>query len=73
MKEIFFCENNVSKGLETIIEKLQVEFSDLTIYQEPCLGYCGECMATFYAMMDSDMITGETPEELYENIKSRLQ
>ncbi|WP_142415325.1 DUF1450 domain-containing protein [Hathewaya massiliensis] len=73
MKEVFFCENNISKGLEPIIEKLELEFSNVTIYKESCLGHCGDCMANFYAIIDSDMIVGDTAEELYENIKLKLK
>jgi uncharacterized protein YuzB (UPF0349 family) len=72
-KEIFFCENNVSKGLEEIVERLEKKFPDDTVFIEPCLGRCGECAEILYAVVDAEMITGETPEELYENIKRELE
>lgn len=71
--EIFFCENNVSKGLEKIIKKLEDEYPDVSIYIEPCLGRCSDCAETLYAVIDAEMVTGETPEELYENIVTELE
>lgn len=71
-REIYFCENNVSKGLEKIVERLEKEFSDDIVFVEPCLGRCGQCAENLYAVIDAEMVTGETPEELYENIKKVL-
>ncbi|MCT8975411.1 YuzB family protein [Clostridium sp. CX1] len=71
--EIFFCENNVSKGLEEIVERLEEEYPDVIVYIEPCLGRCGQCIDNLYAVIDVEMIIGESPEELYKNIKKALE
>lgn len=71
-REIFFCENNVSKGLEAIIERLEKEYPQIIIYTESCLGRCSDCDENLYAVIDAEMITGNTPEELYNNIKIEL-
>jgi len=67
-KEIFFCENNVSKGLEEIIEKLEEKYKDLDVYIEPCQGQCSICSEKYFVVIDSEVIEAETPEELYETI-----
>ncbi|SIA62491.1 Uncharacterized protein conserved in bacteria [Mycobacteroides abscessus subsp. abscessus] len=33
-----------------------------------CLGYCGKCASSLYALVNGEVVTGETPEELVENI-----
>ncbi|MBC2580872.1 DUF1450 domain-containing protein [Clostridium sp. DJ247] len=71
-KEIFFCENNVSKGLENIIEKIERDYPDVNICIEPCLGHCSHCAENLYAVIDAKIINGDNVEELYNNIKEEL-
>lgn len=72
LKEIFFCENNVSKGLSGVIERIEKEYPDVTIYIENCLGHCGTCAQVLYGVIDAEMITAEEPEELYEKLIERI-
>lgn len=69
MKEIKFCENNFSHGTEEIMNKLKEEFSDIEVSVEPCLGYCGDCAEGPFALVDDELITEGTAEELYKKIK----
>lgn len=72
-KEIFFCENNVSKGLDEVIERLDREYPDATIYIENCLAHCGTCAETYYAEIDAEIITADEPDELYEKIRTKIE
>lgn len=63
--EVFFCDNNVSKGLKPVIEKLKEQYSDIEIYIEPCLGHCYQCSDQVYAVIDALPIGADSPEELY--------
>lgn len=73
MADIRFCENNFSHpGVEDLVDKLEGEFRDHTIEVEPCLGYCGDCANSPYALVDDEMVGAETADELYENIKKKL-
>lgn len=68
MFTINFCENNVVKGLDEIINKLKKEIIDAKIEIEPCLGYCSECDDTYFCIADAELILGDTPDELFDNI-----
>ncbi|TCT16310.1 uncharacterized protein YuzB (UPF0349 family) [Natranaerovirga pectinivora] len=68
--EIFFCENNVSKGLESVVQKIEENTTDVEVVVEPCLGHCTDCEETFFATVDVEIIYGDTPNELYEKIMS---
>ena len=70
MAEIKFCENNYGEGVEEVIEKLQNEGIEVEI--EPCIGYCGDCAMGPIALVDDELVQGETPDELYEKIKELL-
>jgi uncharacterized protein YuzB (UPF0349 family) len=68
MIEIFFCENNVSKGLNSIIDELKMKIEDAEIYIETCLGLCTDCAEIYYAIVESDTVYADSPEELYDKI-----
>ena len=67
MKKVQFCENNFSHGTEDIVDKLRKENVEVEV--EPCLGYCGECAVGPMALVDDELLTADTAEELYESIK----
>lgn len=71
MKQIKFCENNFSQGIEEIVNKLEEEGLDVEV--APCLGYCGDCASGPFALVDDELVTAETPDELYTKINSLLQ
>lgn len=72
MTEIKFCENNFSQGTEEIIERLKEETEDVEIQIEPCLGYCGDCAVSPFALVDNELIQADTPEDLYDLILEQL-
>lgn len=67
MAEIKFCENNFPQGAEEVTRMLD---NDGIAYEvESCLGFCGDCAVTPYALVDDELVMAETPEELYNLIK----
>lgn len=71
MPHIQFCENNFPHGTEEVINKLKDEDYDVEI--ESCLGYCGDCAKSPFALVDDEFIQADTPEELYKMIKDYLE
>ncbi|MEH7019021.1 DUF1450 domain-containing protein, partial [Bacillus sp. JJ63] len=37
-----------------------------------CLGYCGVCFEGLYALVNGEVVKGETPEDLVKNIYDYL-
>lgn len=69
---IEFCISNLASGSQKAKEKLEKD-PNLDVVEYGCLGYCGKCFQTLYALVNGDMVTGETPDELVENIYQYLE
>jgi uncharacterized protein YuzB (UPF0349 family) len=73
---IEFCELNLAKGA-----RKSKEISDkdptLDIKRYGCLTYCGEYCSkksnTLYSLVNDEVVTGETPEQLVKNIYEFLK
>ncbi len=64
---IEFCVNNLASGAQKAREKLERD-PNLDIIEYGCLGYCGKCAASLFALVNGEVVTGETADELVENI-----
>lgn len=69
---IEFCISNLASGAQEARAKLERD-SNLDIIEYGCLGYCGKCANSIYALVNGEVVTGETPEELIENIYQHLE
>ena len=69
---IEFCISNLANGAQRALEKLERD-PDLDIIEYGCLGYCGKCASTLYALVNGEVVTGKTPEELVDNIYQYLE
>lgn len=70
IKKIYICESNLALGTEEVKEKLE-KSGEFDVNVEGCLGYCGECCEQLYVLLDGEFISGETAEELLEEINKR--
>lgn len=64
---IEFCMSNLASGAEKAKEILEKD-PDLDIIEYGCLSNCGECAAFLFALVEGEVVTGEDPHELVENI-----
>lgn len=69
MTEIKFCENNFSQGTDEVIDRLRYEIKNIKINVEACLGQCGNCATEPFAFVNDELVTADTPEELFDKIK----
>ncbi|MBP2240454.1 uncharacterized protein YuzB (UPF0349 family) [Cytobacillus eiseniae] len=69
---IEFCFSNLASGSQKAFEILEKDY-DLDVIEYGCLGYCGKCAGTHFALVNGEAVTGETPEELVENIYQFLE
>lgn len=68
---IEFCISNIASGAQQAKEQLERD-PNLDVIEYGCLGYCGKCASTLYALVNGDVVTGDTTEELVENIYQYL-
>jgi len=70
MKEVKVCENNFQFGTDKVKEKLEA-LEGFVVEEEGCCGQCGECYEGPYALVDDEVVTAESAEELLEKIKEK--
>jgi len=68
---IEFCISNLASGAQKAREKLEKD-PNLDIIEYGCLSYCGKCANTLFALVNGEFVSGETPDELVENIYKYL-
>ncbi|HAQ06337.1 MAG TPA: hypothetical protein DCR24_01910 [Bacillus bacterium] len=68
---IEFCISNLASGAQKAREELERD-PDFDVIEYGCLGYCGKCAQSMFALVNGEPVTGETPEELVENIYQYL-
>jgi uncharacterized protein YuzB (UPF0349 family) len=71
MPIIEFCMSNLANGAQKALERLEKD-PNLDIIEYGCLGYCGKCASTLFALVNGEVVTGKTPDELVENIYQHL-
>jgi uncharacterized protein YuzB (UPF0349 family) len=64
---IEFCVNNMASGSEKVMKELEVN-PDYDVIDYGCLGNCGECYTNPYALVNGEIVSGESPEQLLDNI-----
>lgn len=69
---IEFCISNLASGSQKALEILERD-PNLDIIEYGCLGHCGKCAITLFALVNGDVVKGKTPEELVENIYQYLE
>lgn len=69
---IEFCVSNIVSGSQEAMEILEKD-PNLDVIEYGCLGYCGICASSLYALVNGDIVKGETPQELVANIYQYLE
>ncbi|OLS34619.1 YuzB family protein [Bacillus sp. MRMR6] len=68
---IEFCISNLASGAQKALEALERD-PNMDIIEYGCLGYCGKCASSLYALVNGEVVMGNTPDELVENIYKHL-
>lgn len=68
---IEFCISNLASGSQRAREILERD-PNLDIIEYGCLGYCGKCAASLFALVNGEVVRGNTAEELVENVYQYL-
>ena len=62
-----FCISNMARGGQYVYDQLE-EDPDVDVLEYGCLQNCGICSSGLYALVNGDIVEGETPTELLNNI-----
>jgi uncharacterized protein YuzB (UPF0349 family) len=70
---VAFCTANLLDGAIDAYNQLKGrQYPNMTMRAEACLGYCGRCANTFFALVNKEVVEGATSEELLANIIDRI-
>ena len=69
---IEFCASNMHHGTDKIMKMLESN-PDYDVIEYGCLGNCGQCYMEPYALVNGEIVSGENPDELYENILKAIE
>ena len=67
-----FCISNLVNGSQKVMEILEKD-PNLDLIEYGCLSYCGKCANSLYALVNGEVVTGDSPEELLNNIYEYLE
>jgi len=71
--KIEFCENNFGYGTEEVIERIENELDNAKTEVHSCIGFCDDCAASPFALIDGQIIQADTPDDLFEEIKAYIE
>ncbi|WP_257349579.1 YuzB family protein [Pseudalkalibacillus decolorationis] len=69
---IEFCVSNLANGSQRAREILDRD-PNLDVIEYGCLGNCGLCFRSPYALVNGEHVSAETPDELVDNIYEYLE
>lgn len=69
---IEFCASNMHHGTDKIMKKLE-QNEQYEIIEYGCLGNCGECYLLPYALVEGEIVSAESPDELLDNIEAAIK
>lgn len=67
-----FCISNMAKGSDVVFEKLEND-PNIDVLEYGCLQNCGLCTSSLYALVDGDIVEGNTPDDLLKNIYQHIE
>jgi len=72
MNIVEFCASNAHHGTDEVLKKLEM-LPDVEVIEYGCLGNCGECFLSPYALVNGESVVAETAEQLYDLVLEALR
>ncbi len=69
---IEFCTNNMHFDTDIVMKKLESN-PDYDVVEYGCLSNCGQCYMMPYAMVDGEIVTADSADELYDAIIAKIK
>jgi uncharacterized protein YuzB (UPF0349 family) len=71
MHIVEFCVSNMHHGTEQVLEKLE-KLPHIEVIEYGCLGNCGECFLSPYALVNGESVVAETADQLYDLVLAAI-
>lgn len=72
MHIVEFCVSNMHHGTDEVLRKLE-QLPHVEVIEYGCLGNCGECFLSPYALVNGESVVAETAEQLYDLIVAEIE
>lgn len=72
MHIVEFCVSNMHHGTDEVMRRLE-ELPDVETIEYGCLGNCGECYLSPYALVNGESVVAETADQLYELVLAAIR
>lgn len=72
MHIVEFCVSNMHHGTEEVLRKLE-QLPQVEVIEYGCLGNCGECFLSPYALVNGESVVAETADQLYDLILAEIE
>jgi uncharacterized protein YuzB (UPF0349 family) len=72
MDIVEFCVSNMHHGTDKVMERLEND-PRVEVVEYGCLGNCGECFLSPYALVNGESVVAEKAEQLYDLILEEIQ
>lgn len=71
MHIVEFCVSNMHHGTDRVLVKLE-KLPHVEVIEYGCLGNCGECFLSPYALVNGESVVAETADQLYDLIMETI-
>jgi uncharacterized protein YuzB (UPF0349 family) len=72
MHIVEFCVSNMHHGTDRVLKKLE-KLPHIEVIEYGCLGNCGECYLSPYALVNGESVVAETADQLYDLVLSAIE
>ncbi|QJD84155.1 YuzB family protein [Cohnella herbarum] len=72
MHIVEFCVSNMHHGTDGVLKELE-KLPHIEVIEYGCLGNCGECYLSPYALVNGESIVAETADQLYGLVLSAIE
>jgi uncharacterized protein YuzB (UPF0349 family) len=69
---IEFCASNMHHGTDRIMNLFE-QNDEYEVTEYGCLGNCGECYLNPFALVEGQIVSAESVDELYDNIIKAIE
>lgn len=66
------CQQNIAKGSQLLLDDPWIQ-ANSEVESYSCMGECSLCAARFFAFVEGEKITADSPEALLHEAKRALQ
>ncbi|WP_281889352.1 YuzB family protein [Paenibacillus sp. YYML68] len=69
---IEFCTNNMHNGTDRLMKELEAN-PDYDVIEYGCLGNCGECYLSPFALVNGEIVSAPSADELKEAVQGKIK